>query len=129
MRPVGKSPPPSADELRAFSLGLCDPDRSAQIEAFLAGAPDCTEILSGAPEDEIVRHLHGAGELPRPEARRAEVPGYEILGVLGRGGMGVVYKARHLELNRVVALKMILAGGHADAAALARFLGEAETVA
>src|SRR5262249_30723040 len=65
---------------------------------------------------------------PGPESRPS-IPGYEILEELGRGSMGVVYKARHLRLNRLVALKIVLNKAGARPHDLVRFLNEAETVA
>jgi eukaryotic-like serine/threonine-protein kinase len=69
---------------------------------------------------------------PPTAARDRPVPaidGYEILGEIGRGGMGVVYRARQALLNRPCVLKMILAGAHAGAESSARFLSEAEVIA
>jgi eukaryotic-like serine/threonine-protein kinase len=57
------------------------------------------------------------------------IPGYEVQSFVGRGGMGVVYKARHLKLNRIVAIKMLLSGVYASPSERARFLREADSVA
>jgi len=73
-----------------------------------------------------------AGLFPAPASADVPLPTlahYEILHELGRGGMGVVYKARQRQLNRIVALKMILAGEHAGPDQLARFRAEGETLA
>jgi tRNA A-37 threonylcarbamoyl transferase component Bud32 len=57
-----------------------------------------------------------------------DIPGYEIIAELGRGGMGVVYKARQVGANRVVALKMVLAGDQAGPDERARFEAEVKAV-
>jgi serine/threonine protein kinase/Tfp pilus assembly protein PilF len=66
------------------------------------------------------------GILPAVGAR---IPGYVLLEKLGEGGMGVVYKARQVALNRLVAVKMIRGGGGARPEHFARFRTEAETIA
>jgi serine/threonine-protein kinase len=87
----------------------------AQVRVFLPG------LETRSCDDAITSASYPAG-LP-------SVPGYEVEAVLGRGGMGVVYRALHLRLNRTVALKMLLAGDRAGPSARARFQREAEAVA
>jgi hypothetical protein len=94
------------------------------VERALAaeGGEKQTRRLDVAAADTIA---HANTELPEAMT----VPGYEILDRLGGGGMGVVYKARQLALDRLVALKVMRSAETPDAEDRARFRTEAETVA
>ena len=79
--------------------------------------------------DSVTATEDGHAPPDAPLGPHPTLPGYEILGELGRGGMGVVYRPARSGSTAPVALKMILAGAHATPEAVARFLAEAEAIA
>jgi len=105
--------PDLADDLRSFFQNRSAVDRFAE-PLRRGGAP--IGVIAATATDE-----------GRPRVRY--VGDYELLAEIARGGMGVVYKARQVSLNRTVALKMILAGNLASADDICRFRQEAEAAA
>ncbi len=107
-------------------------DNAATVSAVLPQAGDVTANWGGSGG---VTPPH-TPRLPVADGSRQEelshvlsVPGYEVLEELGRGAMGVVFKARQLGLNRLVALKVVRAGVHASSAQRARFQSEVAALA
>jgi serine/threonine-protein kinase len=132
------------------TLVTCPQGHRWEISSGVAACPVCGADPAHAPT-RPAEHLTAPSNEPTPRALPAEgipsstllggwssaappssppvAPGYEILALLGRGGMGIVYKARQVGLNRLVALKMISGDGALEVSALARFRAEAQAVA
>ncbi len=107
-------------EYLSYSTGRTDKDASmaGELAKLLKQAGGSVELPVGS------------GQLPEPELGTAPALGdYEIVSELGRGGMGVVYLARQLSLNRIVALKMLTADLSGNEVALERFRREMRALA
>jgi eukaryotic-like serine/threonine-protein kinase len=111
--------PGRAETMPGPRVERIDPDETVDMLPDDRTTPPTQDTPAGRPKSRKQR-----GDQIGPD-----LPGYVILEVIGRGGMGVVYKARQIGLDRLVALKMVLAGAHASPEELARFAIESQAVA
>ena len=125
-RALGESPTPE-DYLRRFPAWSDALIRQFAVDEALRPANEVTVHL----RDEAMTTLgpHSAPGETTPPAPPRSIDGYDILGELGRGGMGIVFKALDRRLNRVVAIKTVNEAAFTAPSQLRRFLAEAEVIA
>jgi WD40 repeat protein len=125
---AGPHAAPEGDGNTVSERLIRETDRPASIPSPTDEGASDGSTLEQSPHD--ARRAAAASHGSRNTGRAVPaVPGYEIESELGRGGMGVVYRGRHVQLDRPAAIKVLLGGQFADHLAQARFLVEAEAVA
>jgi WD40 repeat protein len=142
------------DRLTAYALGRVDEVELSQIDRHLADCPACRDLADAVPPDDFVRDLRSAtsgdltcGATPQADgntlasgseavpvatavpAELAQHPRYRVVALLGQGGMGAVYRAEHLRMERPVAIKVLKAGLMENPQAAERFQMEVKAAA
>lgn len=131
---------PTPEALKAYALGKLQGPERAAVEQYLALCDTACNELNNTQDDTLLEKLKEVGEetqIPEDEEdaeheipeELANHPKYQILGILGEGGMGVVYKAQHRVMDRMVALKTISQRVLKDKGSLARFTREVKAAA
>lgn len=126
---IGETEHPSDEQLARFMQGINgSPEIEQAIESHLNQCLQCQSKAMLTDQSHFERILAEVAKPSNPTERRIS-EGYEIESEVGRGGAGIVYRARHKSLDRTVALKVLLPGDHANFKELARFRREANSLA